>query len=89
MQISCEGNYITFDGQEMTIQAGEVFFENLNPSSVVNAGNIDLTKLPVDIFRTSLITDIGNPELDNKELRFDEVANKEKIRNIIFRCFIL
>ena len=51
MQISCEGNYITFDGQEMTIQAGEVCSENLNPSSVVNAGNIDLTKLPVDIFR--------------------------------------
>ena len=73
----------------MTIQAGEVFLENLNSSSVVNAGNIDLTKLPVDIFRTSLITDIGNPELNNKELRFDEVANKEKIRNIIFRCFIL
>ena len=27
----------------------------------------DLTKLPVDIFRTSLITDIDNAELDNKE----------------------
>ena len=79
MQISCKGNYITFDGQEMTIQAGEVLYENLNPSSVVNSGNIDLTKLPVDIFRTSLITDIDNAELDNKELSFEEVANKGKI----------
>ena len=49
----------------------------------------DLTKLPVDIFRTSLITDIDNAELDNKELRFEEVAIKGKIRNNIFRCFTL
>ena len=49
----------------------------------------DLTKLPVDIFRTSLITDIDNAELDNKELRFEEVANKGKIRNNIFWCFTL
>ena len=49
----------------------------------------DLTKLPVDIFRTSLITDIDNAELDNEELRFEEVANKGKIRNNIFWCFTL
>ena len=32
--------------------------ENLNPSSVVSAGNVDLAKLPKDVLRTSLIPDI-------------------------------
>ena len=34
--------------------------ENLNPSSVVNAENVDLAKLPKDVLGTSLIPDIDN-----------------------------
>ena len=34
--------------------------KNLHLSSVVNAENVDLAKLPKDILRTSLIPDIDN-----------------------------
>ena len=44
----------------MTIQPEGFFIENLNPSSVVNVENLDLTKLPMGILGTSLILDIDD-----------------------------
>ena len=41
-------NYVSFPGLEMMIQPEGFFVENLNPSSVVNAENVDLTKLLMD-----------------------------------------
>ena len=43
----------------------DLFFLNLNPSSVINAENIDLTKLPVDIFEISMIIDTDNGQLED------------------------
>ena len=43
----------------------DLFLKNLNPLSVVNAENIDLTKLPVDIFEISIIIDIDNGQLED------------------------
>ena len=37
-----------------------LFIENLNASSLVNAENMNLIKLPMDILVTSLIPDIDN-----------------------------
>lgn len=43
----------------------DLFLKNLNPLSVVSAENIDLTKLPVDIFEISIIIDIDNGQLED------------------------
>ena len=59
----------------MMIQPEGLFIDNLNPSSVKNAENVDLTKLLMDILGTSLIPDIHNAQnCDNKELHYEELA---------------